>query len=354
MTRPRIAIAHDYLTQRGGAERVVLSMAKAFPDAAIYTTLYDPEGTYPEFADLNIITSGLNRVPLLRRKHRLALPFLASASNHMFVDADLIIASSSGWAHGFAGTGKRLVYCYSPARWLYLTTSYLGDKGHLSVSGMALSLLRPLLIRWDKSKAEQATQYLAISTVVRQRIHDVYGIEAPILAAPLSLDSDRSTEPVDELLDWADGSFHLVVSRLLPYKNVVAVIEAVAGTSQRLVIIGRGPLEDQIRKDLPINVRLLGGISDAQLRWVYQHALSLIAPSFEDFGLSPLEAGSYGKPTVALRQGGYLDTVVEGTTGVFFEEPTPAAIRAGIEEVMARDWDPESIAEHVGQFSETH
>lgn len=135
MTRPRIAIAHDYLTQRGGAERVVLSMAKAFPDAAIYTTLYDPEGTYPEFADLNIITSGLNRVPLLRRKHRLALPFLASASNHMFVDADLIIASSSGWAHGFAGTGKRLVYCYSPARWLYLTTSYLGDKGHLSVSG---------------------------------------------------------------------------------------------------------------------------------------------------------------------------------------------------------------------------
>lgn len=237
MTRPRIAIAHDYLTQRGGAERVVLSMAKAFPDAAIYTTLYDPEGTYPEFADLNIITSGLNRVPLLRRKHRLALPFLASASNHMFVDADLIIASSSGWAHGFAGTGKRLVYCYSPARWLYLTTSYLGDKGHLSVSGMALSLLRPLLIRWDKSKAEQATQYLAISTVVRQRIHDVYGIEAPILAAPLSLDSDRSTEPVDELLDWADGSFHLVVSRLLPYKNVVAVIEAVAGTSQRLVII---------------------------------------------------------------------------------------------------------------------
>ena len=124
--RPRIAIAHDYLTQRGGAERVVLSMARAFPESPIYTTLYEPELTYPEFTDLDIRVSRLNAIGVLRRNHRLALPVLSLASSMINIDADIVVVSSSGWAHGFSTRGRKLVYCHSPARWLYQRETYLG------------------------------------------------------------------------------------------------------------------------------------------------------------------------------------------------------------------------------------
>ena len=119
LSAPRVAIAHDYLTQRGGAERVVLALTRAFPDAPVYTTLFDPASTFPEFSSVDVRTSGLNRVSAFRRDHRLALPVLAMAANSIRIDADVVIASSSGWAHGFRTSGAKVVYCYSPARWLY-------------------------------------------------------------------------------------------------------------------------------------------------------------------------------------------------------------------------------------------
>lgn len=124
----QIAIAHDYLTQRGGAERVVLMLSRMFPDAPIYTSLYDPDGTYPEFAELDIRTSHLNRVPFFRKHHRAALPLLPFAISSMKIDAELVIVSSSGWAHGMRTRGIKLAYTYAPARWLYEGDRYLGDR----------------------------------------------------------------------------------------------------------------------------------------------------------------------------------------------------------------------------------
>ena len=123
-----IAIAHDYLTQRGGAERVVLALHKAFPEAPIYTTLYDPEGTYPEFKDCTVITSPLNKISIFRRDHRLALPLLPYFSNKLRVDAEKVVVSTTGWAHGFDMPSRALVYCHSPARWIYLTDQYMGHR----------------------------------------------------------------------------------------------------------------------------------------------------------------------------------------------------------------------------------
>ena len=126
--RPTVAIAHDYLTQRGGAERVVLALHRAFPDATIHTTLYDPDGTYPEFRDARIVTSPINRIGPLRREHRAALPLLPYAVSRLRIDADVVVASSSGWAHGVPTTGRKIVYCHAPARWLYQADAYLGDE----------------------------------------------------------------------------------------------------------------------------------------------------------------------------------------------------------------------------------
>lgn len=351
--RPRVAIAHDYLTQRGGAERVVLAMARAFPEARIHTTLYDPEGTYPEFASHDVVTSPLNRIAPLRRDHRLALPLLAPAASAMRVDADVVLVSSSGWAHGFRHPGRTLVYCYSPARWLYQTDTYLGGAAHRSPRGLALLGLRPVLRRWDRRAAHSSTRYLAISRVVRERIRDTYGLDAEVVPAPHSMDAAAPQEVVPELADWADEGYHLVVSRLLPYKNVGVVVEAVRGTGHRLVVVGAGPGRDALLATRPDNVRLVSGLSDPQVRWVYAHSRTLVAPSIEDYGLSPLEAAVFGRPSLTLRAGGYLDTVVEGVTGLHVDAPDPALVRAGLDEVERHRFDPDALRAHAARFGES-
>lgn len=353
MNAPRVAIAHDYLTQRGGAERLVLSILKAFPDAPLYTTLYAPELTYPEFRDAHIITSPLNRVPMFRHDHRRALPLLPWASDRLRIrDADIVVASSTGWAHGFPTEARKLVYCNTPARFLYLTDQYLGARSGLR--GRLLRTIKRPLIRWDQRAALSADRYLGNSTVVRDRIADVYGIDAGILFCPVSFTADGEEASVAGLADWADEPYFLVVSRLLPYKNVDKVISAFAGMpGERLAIVGRGPLEETLRSSAPDNVRILTGLSDPQMRWVYGHSAALIAPSFEDFGLTPLEAGSFGKATIALRGGGYLDTVVEGRTGLFFAEASPAQIRHAVQRFRAAAWDPSAALARSEEFSES-
>ena len=125
---PRVALVHDYVTQRGGAERVVLAMAAALPGAPLYTSLYEPASTYEEFGSIDIRTSPLDRVALLRRKHRLALPLLAATFSRMHVDADVVLCSSSGWAHGARTDGRKIVYCHSPAKWLYAPDRYFNGE----------------------------------------------------------------------------------------------------------------------------------------------------------------------------------------------------------------------------------
>lgn len=353
MSRPRVALAHDYLTQRGGAERVVLAMLRAFPEATIHTTLYDPEGTFPEFRDARIVVSPLNRVPLLRRDHRAALPFLPHAVSRLRVDADVVVASSSGWAHGIQTSGRKLVYCHAPARWLYQTETYLGGPATDSGRGRALLALQPWLRRWDQRAAETADGYLVNSHVVRGHVRDAYGIDADVLAPPFGIDPGGEQQPVKELDGWAGEGYHLVVSRLMPYKNVGPVVEAFRQLpEERLVIVGRGPLEVELRATLPDNARLLTGLSDAQLRWSYAHAQALIAPSIEDFGLTPLEGAAFGRPTLALRAGGYLDTIAEGVSGSFFERPRAADIRAAVKGNAGRHWDENAIRAHAELFSE--
>ncbi|MGO1198325.1 MAG: glycosyltransferase [Dermabacteraceae bacterium] len=357
---PRIAIAHDYLTQRGGAERVVLSLAKAFPEAEIHTLFYEPEQTYPEFREMRIRTSGLNRLGAFRRDPRIALPLLAAASSRMEIDADVVIASSSGWAHAFPTTGRKTVYCHSPARWLYLPDDYLGEADPLDPKRIALKALTPFLTRWDQRAARTADLYLANSSVVRERIQRVYGIAASTLFPPFSpAVAEGEQEPIGELAGWAgedgtEGGHYLVVSRLQPYKHVDSVIEAFAEMpDRRLLVIGRGPEKQRLRDMAPANVRLVEELSDAQMRWAYGHATALIAASHEDFGLTPLEAGAHGVPTIALRAGGYLDTVLEGVSGAFFDSPDPSTIRRSIDHHSRGVFpDPHAIRARAEQFSE--
>lgn len=351
-----VALAHDYATQRGGAERVALLLAQTFPVSPLYTTLYDPRGTFPEFADLDLRTSALNRVGPLRRNHRAALPLLAAAVDAQRVDGEVLVASSTGWAHGYRGARRTVVYCHAPARWLYQRDRYLGSHASMGLAGRigragaaaALQAISPALRAWDRRAADRADLYLANSTVTQRAIAEAYGIEAEVLPPPPALLPDGEERPVEGL----EPGFLLCVARLLPYKNVDVIIRAVNATpGTRLAVVGAGPDLARLSALAGPRVQILGRVGDAELRWLYRNTAALVAASFEDYGLSPLEAGAFGKPSVVLRDGGFLDTVAEGRTGVFFDAPEPGSVSDAVVEALGRAWDARVIEEHVSGFS---
>ena len=331
----KVALVHDYLSQRGGAERVFLSMCRAFPEAEVFASLYEPDLTFPEFAELNIRTTSVNRSRLLRQNHRLALPFLATTFSRLEIDADMTICSSSGWAHGVRTRGTKVVYCHNPARWLYQTDQYTGRPG--SVTTAAIRAAGGPLRQWDRRAARSADAYLANSQLVRQRVRGVYGIDAAIVHPPINIDPAGKQTPIERLRD----GFFLCVSRLVHHKNVDAIIDAFTDLpNERLVVVGCGPMERQLRSALPSNVELVGTVSEPELRWLYAHCQALLAASYEDFGLTPVEAMAFGKPSVVLRYGGFLETVTDGETGVFFDEPTGPAIAGAVGRLQHTQFTP--------------
>ncbi len=334
-------IAHDYLTQRGGAERVVLAMTKAFPDAPIVTSVYDPESTYQEFRHREVRTSWLSRVPAFRRDPRHALPLLASVwSNTWIRDADVVLCSSTGWAHGVQTDAPKVVYCHNPARWLYQRDEYMAGAGTVARGGM--SVLGRALHKWDQTAARSAQTYLANSSVVAQRIASTYGIDATILHPPATIASGP-VEPVAGL----EPGFLLTVGRSRGYKNTQAVAEAVTALpNERLVAVGGLPAGNWAP-----NIIGLTDVPDAQLRWLYRNAAALVACAYEDFGLTPIEAYSAGTPAVVLRAGGYLDTTIPGVTGEFVSSPHPADIVSGIRRFRQKSYSSHAIESHANAFS---
>jgi glycosyltransferase involved in cell wall biosynthesis len=342
----KVALAHDYLTQRGGAERVVISLTRAFAGAPLFTSLYDPETTFPEFKAIDVRTLPIDRIALLRRRHRAALPLLAPAFSRLRIAADVAVCSSSGWAHGARVEGRKVVYCHTPARWLYQSERYLRGRGR-SVRGAAGVLEWPLR-RWDRSAARSADLYLANSTVVAERISAIYGLDAEVVPPPPALTPLGPHETVGGI----DPGFVLCVSRLLPYKNVDAVVGAFDSLhGERLVVAGTGPEEPRLRASAGPNVSFAGRVTDAELRWLYANCRLLVAASYEDFGLTPLEAACFGKPTIALRWGGYLDSICEAN-GVFFDEPSPAEIAAATRDGLGTRWQKPDIEKVAERFSE--
>lgn len=339
----KVALAHDYLTQRGGAERVALEMTRAFPGAPLYTSLFHLDQTYPEFAEVDVRPSPLQHVSHFRSHHRRALPLLAPTFSSMRIDADVVIVSSSGWAHGVRTDAPKIVYCHNPARWLYQRDEYLTNKTARSAARPLLAALRS----WDQRAASGASSYLANSAVVAGRIERAYGIEAAVLHPPGGLVEGPQQRPIG----IAD-EFVLTVCRLLDYKNVDAVVEGVAGVDgPQLVVVGSGPDGPAIRRRAAgTDTVFLEGISDAELRWLYQHCTALVSASHEDFGLTPVEAAGFGRPSVVLAKAGFLETVIAGETGVFFDEPIAVEIAAAVQTCLSTQWDAAYIMAHAKAF----
>ena len=341
----RVALAHDYLTQRGGAERVALAMAHAFPGAPLYTSVYEAATTFPGFAAVDVRTSFLQDYALPRRDPRWAIPALPYAWDSLDPgDVDVVIASSTGWAHALrpADDTPVIVYCHNPARWLYQQHEYFGNR----LARLAFQPTSKALVAWDKRRASRASLYLANSSVVQRRVQETYRRPAEVLHPPVMIDVAGEQEPIPGL----EPGFWLTVSRGRGYKNVSAVIDGVKALPgrERLVVVGQdGQLHSPSGQ-----VYWTGVVSDANLRWLYANARALVSVSFEDFGLTPLEANSFGTPSAVLRAGGFLDSTAEGVSGMFIEAPTGAAVANTLRNFP--QFDPAQVRAHAATFDQDH
>ncbi|RUQ09753.1 glycosyltransferase [Curtobacterium sp. HSID17257] len=340
--QPDVIVVHDYVTQRGGAERVALALSAAYPDHPMLTALYEPKSTFPDFARVRISASFLNSIPAFRKNPQIALPFLPLAwLLRRRVDAEAVVASSSGWAHAVRvrpGT-KKIVYCHNPPRWLYQTDEYLLDRSGLV--RLALGMLRPLLLAWDQRAAASVDEYVANSTSVAARIEQAYGRRATVVFPPTSIDVSAGRERPPGVPD----DFYLTVGRRRGYKGTDQLVRAFEKmTDKRLVVVGG------TKRQAGSNVTVLNNIEDSQLRWLYANATALLSVSREDFGLTPIEANAFGTPVLALRAGGFLDSLSEGVSGQFFEDDSIEGILRSID-AFPRHWDRQAVRQHAEQFS---
>ncbi len=339
----QLTIVHDHLAQRGGAERVALALAQNFPDARFVTSVYDADRTYPEFRDVHVETLWPNNVPWLASDPRRAFPFLRSAFSRLRIDdSDVVLCSSSGWAHGVSGTTPRVVYCHNPPRWLYQQKDYL--LGLPRPARPVLRALEPSLRSWDLAAARSATSYITISTAVQDRVTATYERSSLVLPPPVTLEAQGDVE----VPPTAGSDFYLTVGRPRGYKHTHLVCEAFARRPDlRLVCVGG---LDPTVTDWPSNIVGLNNLTDAHMRWLYQNCLAVVSMAQEDFGLTPIEGFLAGRPAILVREGGFLDSQRPGVTGEFVPERSAGALGAVIDDFDPGAYDPAVIRAHGANY----
>jgi glycosyltransferase involved in cell wall biosynthesis len=338
---PSIALVHDYLNQRGGAERVVLAMAEIWPEAPIYTSLYRERSTFEAFAGREVRTSWLQKLPVDRR-FRSLLPLYPSAMSSLgTIGADVVLSSSSGWAHAVrtAPHSKHVVYCHAPARWLYSEDEYFHEQGarRRLVNGM----LGPLR-RWDQAAARRPDRYVANAHNVARRIKAAYGIDADVVHPPVDVDRFTPRPRGDRLL---------VVSRLLSYKRIDLVVQAANRLGMGLDVVGAGPDLDRLRALAGPTVTFHGRLSDDAVTELMETCNAFCFPGREDFGIAPVEALAAGKPVVAFGAGGALETLEAGYTAALFGRQEVDQVVRAIRRVQAITTAPAAVAETAERFS---
>ena len=343
----RIAIVHDALCVSGGAERLVLWMAKAFPDAPIYTSVYLPDGTFPEYRKLDVRTLPFAGGIRTERQFKLLFPLWLSLIQRLdFHEYDVVLSSSTYLAKYIrpAAAVRHACYLYAPFRLLWKPESY--SAGSLPTPESTQGLVKgisSLMRRWDV-KRTQAIPVLATSCQnMVNEIQRVYNRQAVILYPPVEL----PVEPVST--DRED--YYLSVSRLISHKRVDVAVEACNRLNRKLIVVGDGPERQKLEQMAGPTVSFTGRISDAALQDLYRKARGLIFPSYEDYGIVPLEAQAWGVPVIAFGRGGSLETVQEGTSGVFFNQQEVSSLVAALEGFERSSFDPQRIRQWVTRFN---
>lgn len=341
----KLAIVHEWLTGFGGAERCLIEFARLFPDAPIFTSVYDEERFKAIFPPERVRTSFLQNLPKSKERYRSFLPLMPRAFGSFDLsEFDIILSSSHCCAKGIRKPkgAIHISYIYTPMRYVWELYPLYRD----SLSGfkkLAFIMISCWLRRWDVQSSKGVDYFIPISHEVDRRIQKIYNRKGSVVIYP----------PVDVSrfrYNGARGEHYLVAHRFVPYKRVDIAIKAFSKMGIPLKVLGEGPDEPKLRAMAGKNIEFIGFVPDENLAEIYGSAKALIFTSYEDFGLAPVESMAAGTPVIAYGAGGALETVIEGKTGTFFYEQTPESLIDAVKRFEKMKFNNDDLIERAKEF----
>jgi glycosyltransferase involved in cell wall biosynthesis len=335
----------DYLNQRGGAEWVVAILHTMFPTAPIFTPILDRASLWPPLADADIRVSWMQRLPGLRRHFRkYFLLYPLAVEGFDLSPYDLVVSSSCAFGKGARSTphSVHVCYCHTPMRFVWDYDAYIRRERLNLAARMVLPPLIRWMRRWDVRTATRPQAYVANSTTVAQRIRTYYGRDALVIPPPVEARRFSIAERLEP--------YYVVVSRLQAYKRIDLAVDAFTRLGLPLRIVGDGPARPALERMAGPNITFLGRLPDRDVARTMAECQALVMPGLEDFGIAPLEANASGRPVLAFRGGGALDTVIEGVTGITFATQTADSVAAAVQEYRHRRWDAHAIRAHAEHY----
>ncbi len=355
----KVALAHDWLNQMGGAENVLEEMVAMYPQSTVFTTIYGPELMPEAYRRWDIRPTWLNNAPVIHRKHQPYLPLYPLAVNSMdFKEYDLILSNKSGFIHGVRHTSRQLhiCYCLAPTRYVWDYKGYAAREGFGRWLGLAIEPVINRLRQWDFEAAQPLApdsntgkgvdHFIAISKEIQARIKKYYNRDSVIIYPPVNTDRFRPTAG-----EQAAEDYYFIVSRLIPYKRIDLAVQAMTRLGKRLIIVGEGRDRAALEAMAGPTVEFKGRLPWSDVVELMANCRAFFFPGFEDFGIAPVEAQAAGRPVIAFAKGGALDTVLENETGLFFREQSVEALIETIEQFEQQTFDPTLIRANAERFS---
>lgn len=345
----KIALIHDHLAQDGGAEGVLKIFKDMFPEAPIYTLLYDQKNIDKNYKNRKIEASIIQKLPGGVKHYQWYMPFMPMAIEFFDLRGfDVVLSDTSSFAKGVITSPETLhiCYCHTPTRYLWSDThQYINELKYNKFFKKIISMVLNYVRMWDKLAADRVDKYLANSRTAQSRIKKYYHRDSKIIYPPVELDKFYVSEKQE--------NYFLAGCRLVPYKRIDNIIKAFKKNGRDLKIFGDGIDMERLQEIAAgaKNIEFLGRVSEEEKSKLYSHCQAYINPQKEDFGITVVEAMASGRPVIALRKGGAVETVIEGKTGIFIEDDSAEAIAAAVEKFSTKEFNPQEIREHASQFS---
>lgn len=342
----KLVLVHDWLNQIGGAEDVLEILVDMYPDSPIYTSIYWREKMPSHWQDWDLHTLWIDHLPFIHQKHQAYLLFYPLAWRGLNLsNYDIVLTNKSGFCHGLkiGPATLHICYCLAPTRYVWQYDAYMQRENVPKPIRLALRPIMQFLKRWDYQAAQRVHHFIAISTDIQQRIKQFYHRDSEIIFPPV--EAAERFEPVSKPDDY-----FLSLGRLVPYKRVDLIVEACTRLNLPLKVAGRGRDLERLQAMAGPTVEFLGYVSDDDLPDLFAHAKAFIFPGLEDFGITPVQSQAAGRPVIAYKGGGALDTVIEGKTGAFFDEQTVESLMQVLQVFDANDYNPSDCREHALKF----